>query len=114
MDNYDEIKTAMEQALATMVSWEIQHKALLDGGCKMSFRNGELMGQDMWFVVLECHTDDEKMLSDIPPQEEWEESVFASVSEGSVFLMFWVFTDYEEMVVEMARLFGIFMAGVTI
>ena len=108
-DGYDEIKNAMEEALATMVGWEIQHKAVLKGGCKVVFRNGVLMEQDMWFVMLECLTDNEDALKDLPPKEEWQDSVFASVSQEGVILMFWVFLDYHEMVTEMAKLFGLFM-----
>lgn len=108
-DEYKSIKSAIETALATMISWEIKHKALLKGGSKIVFRSGDLMGQHMWFVMLECLSDNENALEDLPPKEEWEDSVFATVSEQGVILMFWIFADYDEMVTEMAKLFGLFM-----
>jgi hypothetical protein len=108
-DEYKSVKSAIETALATMISWEVKHKAVLKGGSKILFRNGDLMGQSMWFVMLECLTDNEEALKDLPPKEEWEDSVFATVSEQGVILMFWIFTHYDEMVTEMAKLFGLFM-----
>lgn len=107
-EKYEIIKDAMERALGMMISWPVVFRTQLKGGAVLNLRTGTIEKQELWFVVLSYDPTNEEMIVDFPPKEELEESVLAAFSENDQAMLFWVFFSYDDVITELAKLFGLF------
>ena len=110
MDNLSEL---IMQNFEKMLEWDIELSKKLEHGCLVSVRKGEFFGKEWWAVFLEAQIANEDHLKDIPPQSEWGEFALMSFQAGDRGIILWAFEDFDPMVMELSRLFGMFLPSET-
>lgn len=96
-----------------MLEWDIELTKKLENGCIISVRKGEFFQKEWWAVMLEAQIGNEDHLKDIPPQSEWGEYALMSFQSGDRGIVLWVFESFDPLVVELSRLFGMFLPSET-
>mgnify|MGYP003642238043 CR=1 FL=1 len=109
MANTDELIDLLSQNIKEMLTWEIQHSKILEHGCYITIRKGELLGKEWWAVFLEAQVGNETHLKEIPPQSDWGDYVLMSFQVENRGMILWVYETIEEMIGDTSRLFGLFV-----
>lgn len=109
----DNLIDKLAENFQKMMNWNIEHSKSLEHGCILSIRKGEFFDKEWWAVFLEAQIGNEDHLKDIPPQSEWGEYALMSFQSGDRGIVLWVFEDFNSMIMDLSRLFGMFLPSET-
>ena len=105
----DDITKLITENMQKMLEWEIELSKQLEHGCILTIRKGIFIDKEWYAVFLEAQVGNEEHLLDIPPQNEWGDYALMSFQTGDRGMVLWVYQDFEELVPDMSRLFGMFL-----